>query len=54
MIEALITLIAVAVPGVAIFCSGYTYGKLTGICDGLQEAIDVLEEQKAASKELEE
>lgn len=54
MIKALIILILVAVIGFAIFCSGYTYGKLTGICDGLQEAIDVLEEQKAASKELEE
>ena len=54
MIKVLIILVIVAVIGVAIFCSGYTYGKLTGICDGLQEAIDVLEEQKAASKEQEE
>ena len=54
MIEALITLIAVAAVAVSIFYIGYTYGKLTGICDGLQEAIDVLEEQKAALKELEE
>ena len=54
MIEALITLIVVAAVAVSIFYIGYTCGKLTGICDGLQEAIDILEEQKAASKEQEE
>ena len=54
MIKVLIILILVTVIGVAIFCSGYTYGKLTGICDGLQDAIDILEERRAASKEQEE
>ena len=54
MIEALITLIVVATVGAAIFYIGYTYGKLTGICDGLQDAIDILEERRAASKEQEE
>ena len=54
MIEALITLIIVAAGAVSIFYIGYTCGKLTGICDGLQDAIDILEEQKAASKEQEE
>ena len=53
MIEALITLIAVAVSGVAIFYIGCTYGKLTGICDGLQDAIDILEERREALKEQE-
>ena len=53
MIEALITLIVVAAVAVSIFYIGYTYGKLTGICDGLQEAIDMLEEQRTALKEQE-
>lgn len=53
MIEALITLIAVAAVAVSIFYIGYTCGKLTGICDGLQDAIDILEERREALKEQE-
>lgn len=54
MIEALTTLIVVAAAAVSVFYIGYTCGKLTGICDGLQDAIDILEERRPASKEQEE